>query len=193
MSEQEGSIAPETVWSAFRDQLVGFVRGRVVSDDDAEDIVQDVFARVQASSGSTDIENVSGWIFQITRNAIIDYHRARAKSGRIESALQHDPEPAPPESEPPDAREKMSRCLRPFVAQLPDAYAEALTLTDLGGMSQTEAARQLGLSTSGMKSRVQRGRARLRALVLACCEVELDARRRVVDYRSRSPICGKCG
>ena len=193
MSEQEQSIDPETVWHTFRDQLVRFVCRRVVSDDDAEDIVQDVFARVQASSGSSDVENVSGWIFQITRNAIIDYHRARAKAGRIESALQHDPGPDPLASEPANVREEMSRCLRPFVEQLPDAYAEALTLTDLGGMSQTEAARQLGLSTSGMKSRVQRGRTRLKSLLLECCEVELDARRRIVDYRSRSPICGGCG
>ena len=194
MSEQGQSIDLETVWHAFHDQLFGFVRRRVASDDDAEDVVQDVFARVQARSGDgARVQNVSGWVFQITRNAVIDYHRARAKAGRIESALERDLVSDSREGLPlHDASRELSRCLRPFVAHLPDHYAQALTLTDLGGMPQTEAARQLGLSVSGMKSRVQRGRARLKALVLECCDVELDGRRRVVDYRRRSPVCGDC-
>ena len=183
----------ETMWHVFHDQLFGFVRRRVASDDDAEDIVQDVFARVQGSGDGARIRNVSGWVFQITRNAVIDYHRARAKAGRIESALERDPESESGDASPThDASGELSRCLRPFVDHLPDHYAQALTLTDLGGMPQAEAARQLGLSVSGMKSRVQRGRAQLKALVLECCDVELDGRRHVVDYQRRSPTCGDC-
>lgn len=194
MSARGPSIDLESVWHDFHDQLFSFVRRRVASDDDAEDIVQDVFARVQARSGDVArVQHVSGWIFQITRHAVIDYHRARAKAGRVESALERDStsdsgDPSPMH----DASGELSQCLRPFVDHLPDHYAQALTLTDLGGVSQTEAARQLGLSVSGMKSRVQRGRARLKALVLECCDVELDGRRRVVDYRRRSMTCGDC-
>ena len=194
MSEQRQLIDLETVWHAFHDQLFGFVRRQVASDADAEDVVQDVFARVQAHSGDgARVQNVSGWVFQITRNAVIDYHRARAKAGRIESALERDSKSDVGDAFPMhDASGELSRCLRPFVDHLPDHYAQALTLTDLGGISQTEAAHRLGLSVSGMKSRVQRGRARLKALVLECCDVELDGRHRVVDYRRRSPICGDC-
>ena len=194
MTERGQSIDLETVWHAFHDQLYGFVRRRVASDHDAEDIVQDVFARIQARSGDgTRIQNVSGWVFQITRNAVIDHHRARTKAGRIVSALAQDPTSDlgdAPQMHDPNG--ELSRCLRPFVDHLPDDYAQALTLTDLGGMPQTEAARRLGLSVSGMKSRVQRGRARLKALVLECCDVELDGRHRVVDYRRRSPSCSDC-
>ena len=194
MSERGPSIDLETVWHAFHDRLFGFVRRRVASDDDAADIVQDVFARVQArSDNGARVRDVSGWVFQITRNAVIDYHRAGAKAGRIESALERDPASDAAEVSPlHDASSELSRCLRPFVDHLPDPYAQALRLTDLGGMPQTEAARRLGLSVSGMKSRVQRGRARLKALVLECCDVELDQRCRVVDYRRRSPICNNC-
>ena len=194
MSKQGPSIDLETVWHAFHDQLFRFVRRRVASDDDAEDIVQDVFARVQACSGDgTRIQNVSGWVFQITRNAVVDYHRARVKAGRIELAMEGDPGSDSGDACPMrDARGELSRCLRPFVDRLPDHYAQALTLTDLGGIPQAEAARRLGLSVSGMKSRVQRGRARLKALVLKCCDVELDRRRHVVDYQPRSPSCRDC-
>ena len=194
MSEQI-PIDSEAVWSAFHDQLFGFVRRRVASDDDAEDIVQDVFARVHSRpTHGVGIKQIGAWLLQITRNLVADHHRARAKAGRIESALERQPEPD--SSDDPlldDASGELSRCLRPFVEQLPERYAQALSLVDLGGMSQADAARRLGLSASGMKSRVQRGRAQLRSLVLACCDVQLDARRRVVDYRRRASACDDCG
>jgi hypothetical protein len=76
--------------------------------------------------------------------------------------------------------------------QLPEAYREALTLTELGGLSQRDAAARAGLSLSGMKSRVQRGRAKLTELLLRCCEVELDVRRRAVGFEARSS-CGDGG
>jgi len=194
MSDQQ-PIDLETLWHAFHDRLFRFVRRRVASDDEAGDIVQDVFARVQARVGvSTDVENVSAWVFQVTRNAVIDYHRARAKAKRIESALGRDAEPDSGDAvQMHDASGELSRCLRPFVEQLPESYARALGLTDLGGMSQTQVTHRLGLSVSGMKSRVQRARARLKALVLERCDMELDVRRRVVDYRRRSPTCSDCG
>jgi RNA polymerase sigma-70 factor (ECF subfamily) len=194
MSEQRPSIDLETVWYTFHDQLFGFARRRVASDDDAEDIVQDVFARVQARSGDgARIQNVSGWVFQITRNAVIDYHRARAKAWRVASALERDPEHDSVDASPMhDASGELARCLRPFVDHLPGRYTQALALRDLGGMPQAEAARRLGLSGSGMKSRVQQGRTRLKALMLESCDMDLDGRRHVVDYRRRSPVCGDC-
>ena len=84
----------------------------------------------------------------------------------------------------------LSRCLRPMLSSLPETQADALALTDLGDLSQAEAARRLGISPSGMKSRVQRGRALLRSLLLQCCEVELDGRRGVVGYARRDGQVG---
>lgn len=57
---------------------------------------------------------------------------------------------------------------------MPPHYRRALELTDLGGLTQERAATELGLSTSGMKSRVQRGRRLLRDEVTRCCRVVLD-------------------
>ena len=65
-------------------------------------------------------------------------------------------------------------------------------LTELEGVTQAEAAARLGLSVSGMKTRVQRGRSLLEDLLLDCCHVELDSRRGVVGYRSRRGAC-ECG
>ena len=80
--------------------------------------------------------------------------------------------------------EEVAACLIPFIRALPPAYGEALMLTDIGGLPQAEAARRLGLSVSGLKSRVQRGRAKLKQALLRCCAIETDRWGTVLDYRS---------
>ena len=60
-------------------------------------------------------------------------------------------------------------------------------------MTQTAVAGRLGLSVSRMKSRVQRGRTRLRAMLLLCCEIETDRRGRVVAFGPRVGNCAGCG
>ncbi len=79
----------------------------------------------------------------------------------------------------------LSRCMMLLLEELPDPYGEAVMLAELGTLSQKELSRRMGISFSGMKSRVQRGRDRLKALLLACCEVERDARGGIVDYTPR--------
>ena len=69
-----------------------------------------------------------------------------------------------------------------LIDDLPSAYREALTLTEIDGLTQAEMGRRLGLSLSGAKSRVQRGRAIVRDQLLDCCHVELDRRRHIIDY-----------
>ncbi|WP_220448470.1 sigma factor-like helix-turn-helix DNA-binding protein [Nonomuraea mesophila] len=59
------------------------------------------------------------------------------------------------------------------------------------GLTQSEAARRLGISVSGMKSRVQRARGRLRELLTGCCAVAMDARGAVRHVRAEgSCSCG---
>jgi RNA polymerase sigma-70 factor (ECF subfamily) len=72
-----------------------------------------------------------------------------------------------------------------FVSMLPSPYREALTLTELEGLTQKQAAEMIGISLSGMKSRVQRGRQKLRGALEDCCHIALDARRRVIACEPR--------
>jgi RNA polymerase sigma-70 factor (ECF subfamily) len=79
----------------------------------------------------------------------------------------------------------LAQCIQPFLARLPTDYADALRWVDLEGMTQAEAAQRAGISVSGMKSRVQRGRAKLQELLEVCCRFELDCRGRVIGYEAR--------
>ena len=83
-----------------------------------------------------------------------------------------------------------------MLSQLSPAYQEAIRIVDLEGATQHEAAQRVGVSLSGMKSRVQRGRQQLRAVLEACCRIDLDRRGGISAYTARHPDacgCGGCG
>jgi RNA polymerase sigma-70 factor (ECF subfamily) len=72
-----------------------------------------------------------------------------------------------------------------MIARLAEPYRMAIELTSQQGLTQTEAAKRAGTSVSGMKSRVQRARRRLRQMLLRCCAVDVDRRGGVSDYHLR--------
>jgi RNA polymerase sigma-70 factor (ECF subfamily) len=172
--------------AAIADAVRAFVARRVRRPHDAEDVAQDALVRLYRSAGSLrDEQALEAWMYRIARNAITDHYRRSAL--RPEPIAPEDVEllaPAEADEEIP-ADASLAACLGPLLARVPDAYRSALELTDLGGMTQEEAAAQLGLSTSGMKSRVQRGRRMLRAEVGRCCRIELDARGALSDASMR--------
>jgi len=66
----------ETV-KAYSKRLFAFIRGKVSSDHDAEDILQDVWYQLAGAADPDEIEQMSGWLFKVARNKIIDRHRKR--------------------------------------------------------------------------------------------------------------------
>jgi len=171
------------VWAELTARLRPFVARRVAPAD-ADDVLQEVFLRVQTNlTHLRDAERFGPWVYQVARSAIIDHHRAAAR--HILPRGPEGPEPVEEQAAPADAEgdaeAEVCRCIAPFVARLPSPYREAITLTELEGLGQREAALLVGVSPSAMKSRVQRGRERLRAMFLACCEIALDPRGRVID------------
>ena len=120
-----------------------------------------------------------------------DYYRRRGAFERATEALAAAPSTVS-ENEDAAAEEELSQCLRPLIATLPETYGQALELTELEGRTQGEAAEALGLSLSGMKSRVQRGRSKLKEVLLDCCHVEIDRRGGVVGYEPRDRAQCRC-
>ena len=183
----------EAVWREMRVPLLSFIGRRVSDRDVAEDILQDVMLRIHRHADElARVSAVSGWVHEIVRNAIIDhYRRAVVRRERpVGIGMELDgPTAASPEPGEAELRAELAVCLEPLLAQLPARYGEAIRLTDLEGLSQAEAAARVGLSTSGMKSRVQRGRAQLRELFSRCCEIEFDRRGGVIDYQPHHGGC----
>jgi RNA polymerase sigma-70 factor (ECF subfamily) len=193
------AVDTERVWADLHASIHDFVNRRVRDHADTEDIVQRVFLNVhRALPDLRDADRIHAWIYQVTRRAIADHFRAPAHRREVTAGDALDLAPAASAAGPDDANEasafrELARCLQPLVSTLSAADQEALRLVEVDGVSQAEAARRLGLSLSGMKSRVQRARARLRAVVEDCCRVEFDRRGDVIGYAPRHPDPCGCG
>jgi RNA polymerase sigma-70 factor (ECF subfamily) len=199
MSTSVTPPAAEAVWHELHDRLRRFIARRVRSPQDAEDILQEVMLRIHRHSGDLErADRVASWVYRIAANSIADHYRRPA---RRELALGQAMDVAEPgaaatawaEPDSAELRAELADCLAPLTARLPELYREALDVTEFQGMTQAEAAGRLGLSVSGMKARVQRGREQLKDLLLDCCDVELDRRRGVTAYRSKRGSCATCG
>ncbi|MEM1348738.1 MAG: RNA polymerase sigma factor SigZ [Myxococcota bacterium] len=168
------------LWASFHEELWRFIRARVVADADADDLLQEVFLKL-VTHGDTlrHQERVAGWLFRVASRAVVDHHRAK-RSAPLHTEVTDLGEPS--EGSP---HTDLAHCVAPFVELLDEPYREALRLTELQGVTQVEAASRVGISTSGMKSRVQRGRRQLRGLIEECCHVEVDRRGAVIDFEPR--------
>jgi RNA polymerase sigma-70 factor (ECF subfamily) len=176
----------------FLARLRAFVRKRVRSEHDAEDIVQEVLARFVQHDDSIDAGSVYAWMFTVARRVIID--RSRAASRRQHTDLGDTP--VVDLADDPTVSSELARCMEPMLNSLPGEDRSLLQRVDMLGESQADIARELGLSPSGLKSRVQRARAKLRALLEDCCAIERDRTGQPADYQRRQDRpcpCDGCG
>jgi RNA polymerase sigma-70 factor (ECF subfamily) len=190
-----GAVPPALVADLVA-PLRAFLARRAPADVDPADLLQDVMLRVHERLGSLwDAERLDAWIFQIARNVLADALRVRRRRVAATTPEPCDAAALADDSDTAarDAARELAACLAPMVARLPEPYRTALEWTELGPLTQAEAARRAGVSLSGMKSRVQRGREQLKAILLECCAIELDARRGVVDFRCRDACGGGSG
>lgn len=198
MSAESTRIGPqspqpstEQMWREMLPQLRVFVRRRIAHPTRADDLVADILLRIHQNIESLDDqERLPNWVFRIARNAIIDEYRRAARSReQLVATLADEPAQAPAEEDEAGAMRELSGCLRPMLDRLPAEQRDALEMIDLDGMTQRDAAQRAGVSLSGMKSRVQRGRRRLAELLGQCCALTLDSRGVPMDYEP-PPECG---
>ncbi len=189
----------EQLWADLHGRLRAFVGRRIRDPHAADDVAQEVLLRLHRSFGELRAEDrLVAFAYRVARNAIIDHYRASARSKEVVSdsdklAAQIDSDPGAGSDDDERAREEIARCIEPLVARLPSPYREALAATDLGKLSQVQAAELEGLSVPGMKARVQRGRAKLHELLTRCCELAHDEASGVVEVQRKGPCaCSPC-
>lgn len=187
------AVSTDEIWKDFASRLGRFILVRVQDEHDAEDILQDIFCKIHNNIANLkDEDKLEDWIYQITRNTIIDYYRHRAKA--MAPSLDT-PEDATDVATTADTGREVVRdlkALRAMIDDLPEKYRQAIILTEYEGLTQKEAAEKLGLSLTGAKSRVQRARKRLKEMLLECCHFEFDRLGNILDYQPREKACRFC-
>lgn len=178
----------EQIWREYHHKLHSFIQSRIGDASTADDILQEVFARIHSRIDTLrDSNKIQSWIYQITRNAIIDYYRTHKKMAELPESLSN------PEMDSNDkTRQEIAGWLLPMIQSLQEDYFQALMLSEIDGLPQKEVAKKLELSLSGAKARIQRGRALLKKKLLECCSYEFDRKGNVIDYNSKGETCDDC-
>ena len=173
-------VTKTQVSKGFLDRLRAFVRSRVRSDEDADDVVQDVLLKLVRQGEGSVKGSVHAWLFSVARNAIIDRSRARKKAVPLNRDLE-----VYAVEEAGSTTKELAQCLEPMLRLMRKEDRAILIRADRNGQAQADLARKLRLPVSTVKSRVQRARTRLRKQLENCCSIELDARGFPVEYKRR--------
>lgn len=186
MNQEQRKTTTEQIWRELSDRLRQFVRSRITSTADVEDVLQSVFLRIHTRLDDLrDADRLESWVFQITRNTVADYFRNKHEA-------QHDVDSLVDNSGDTTAENlnaELSGCMGAMIERLPDDQRRALSMYELQRMSQKEIAMRESLSLSGVKSRIQRGRKSVGMMLKACCEFQFDRRGNIVDCEAIDSSC----
>lgn len=174
----------ESLWQLFSAGLRSFIFSKVKDEADADDILQDVYIKMHENlSQLKDSTKIKPWLYQVTRNLVIDYFRKK----RIDAHEYRNMFPGQAAGE--KFMDEAVADMISMMEKLSPEYCEALCMTEIGGMSQKEYAVRAGLSYSGAKSRIQRARTMLREMLLDCCHYQFDKYGTVFNIE---PSCCRC-
>lgn len=179
------------IWETFNLELRQYVRRKVKDDNLVDDIVQEIFEKVIRNiKRVNEVENIQEYLYKVARNTIVDSFRTR-KLLLKETTLPGESEVQSMEEEESEALNSLISkcCIKPFIDKLPNKYREALIASDIENQSQKALAESLNISYSGAKSRVQRGREKLKDLLQECCDFEHDAYGNLIQSNSNNCSC----
>lgn len=174
----------DDLWHKYRKNLRSYVARRVQDAAAVDDILQVVFLKAHENLHMLKSkDSVAAWIYRIAANMIADHYRGQKYDEELPEEIEA-PEPEPER----DYVGELAECMQPLISALPEKYGIALTLSEIDGLSQKEVAIRLGISLSGAKSRIQRGREKLRELLQDCCEIETGPTG-IIGYEPRCKNC----
>jgi RNA polymerase sigma-70 factor, ECF subfamily len=150
----------ETLLAEMRPKLHSYCARMSGSVIDGEDIVQDALLKAFAARASFGtLDNPRAWLYRIAHNAALDFLRHRARIPLMEGEVELESIAAPDAPDPGIAAASLRSFLR-----LPALQRSAVILRDVLDHSLEEAAAIIGSTEPAVKSALQRGRERLRAL-----------------------------
>jgi RNA polymerase sigma-70 factor (ECF subfamily) len=163
---KEGDMsALHFLYARFADDVWGYVRSIVRDDHEAEDITQNVFAKLMTAIQRYEQREVpfAAWILRVARNVALDNVRARRQIPCEEVRTDDGPGDE-------QVGFERSQCLREALQRLPHEQREVLVLRHIAGLSPGEIAKRLGKSEGSIHGLHHRGRGALQAALR-----ELDA------------------
>jgi len=168
------------IYDEYYQRIVQYLT-RIAGSNDAEDIAQDVFNKINNGlEGFQGKSKLSTWIYRIATNTAIDRSRSSAYKhaeghAAIEDGVDKDAQSVPEDHKPPSTdqlviRKEMHECINEYIEGLPPDYRTVIVLSELEGLANKEIAEILDISLDNVKIRLHRARANLRAVLNEACD-----------------------
>ncbi|MHC4692257.1 MAG: RNA polymerase sigma factor [Planctomycetota bacterium] len=178
----KGKLGFDDVYDEFYEKVGRYVE-RMVGKEEAEDVTQEVFVKVDKGlEGFKGESSLSTWIYKIATNAALDRIHSRSfQEGTKRVSLDAPCDDVEAENkgicmetsltaEREAIRNEMNECIREFVDKLPENYRTVIILSELKDLKNQDIADVLGVSLDTVKIRLHRARARLKEEFEAGCE-----------------------
>ena len=170
-----------TIWIDLNEELYKFILGKIKDEQTSKDIHQEVFLKIQTKIHQLKhTSKLTSWVYQITRNTIIDYFR-KVNDKNISINDLDIPETGDTNFE----YSNLTNCINQKIESLSSKHKEAIILTSFKNYSQKELAEHLKISYSGTKSRVQKAREILKENILDCPNVESDSSGKLLNFEKK--------
>ena len=155
-------------WKAHEGELRGYLRHRLAEPDVADDVLQDVFVKaMRQGRGFCTLDNPRAWLFEVARNAWVDHLRGE----RTTVPLPEDLVDAKDDTAPVD---ELAGCVERSLSELSPEDRDVIRRCDLEGTKLQDYADLKRLTLPAVKSRIQRARRRMRAILVRNCQVRFD-------------------
>lgn len=173
------------IFGKYRKQLLAFIRDRVPEDEDAEDILQDVFLRLLQTEETTSVLQISGWLYRVARNRIIDRHRKQQEERMPRTVVQQDgsvfmreiTDILSDEDRSPDreyVRSLVWEQLEKSLDELPASQKNVFIQTELDGKTFKQLSEESGVRIETLLSRKYYATQHLRRRLKEVYEILLD-------------------
>ena len=190
----------QDIYQEFHERIHRYIE-RMVGRDEAEDLTQEVFIKVNKALKEFKAESkLSTWVYRIATNAALDKMQSRAfREGKDTMSLDAARERAEAEdtfilaeqtslsAEREAVRNEMNECICEYVDKLPEDYRAVVILSELKDLQNQQIADILGISLETVKIRLHRARARLKAEFEADCHFYHDESGELACDRKNKP------
>ena len=158
------SLDVNSLFRRYRDELMRFLCRRVPSREDAADLMQESFLRVMRAAPAGEVRDAGAYLFATAARLALDHHRHRrvARPEEDDAVLGSLPDPTPTPDMVAADRQELARAAA-AIAKLPERTRIAFEMHRLGGRTQTEIARELGVSVTVVWRMIHEAYAALRA------------------------------
>lgn len=161
------------MWRDFHQQLLNYIVKQVGAKDIAEDILQEVFIKVhQRIEQVEDKEKLLSWLYTICRNTVYDYFRKNNVRQNMNQQIILDD--LTTDEQIHSNHNSLNKCLGLLINELDGKYRQILEDSELNGYKQSVIAEKNQLTLSATKSRIGRGKSKLKAKLKNCCEFDFS-------------------